>query len=190
MKRLIIVHGWDGSSKEPLISWLGKIGTDAGFETTVLDMPNPGVPTIDAWTKHLEENVYYVDQDTYFIGHSMGCQAILRYLEMNKGSKLGGAILMAPFLAQLTGLKNQEEEDIARPWIERPIDFAAIRAMSGKFVTIFSDNDKLVPLEANKEAFEKALNPTIIVEHAKGHLSDEDGVSELLSASEALDGFK
>jgi len=190
MKRLIIVHGWNGSSQEPLISWLGKIGTEAGFETTVLDMPNPGVPTINAWTKHLEDNVYYVDQDTYFIGHSMGCQAILRYLEMNKGSKLGGAILIAPFLAQLTGLKNQEEEDIARPWIERPIDFAAIRAMGGKFVTIFSDNDKFAPLEANKSAFEKALNPQIIIEHSKGHFSEDDAVVELPSVGEALNGFK
>ncbi|MBP6858575.1 MAG: serine hydrolase family protein [Candidatus Pacebacteria bacterium] len=189
MKRLIIVHGWSDNPKEPIISWLGKIGTDAGFETTVLDMPNPSVPTIDAWTKHLEDNVYYVDQDTYFIGHSMGCQAILRYLEMNKGSKFGGAILIAPWL-KITGLETREDEDIARPWAERPIDFAGIRAMGGKFVTIFSDNDKFVPFEANKEAFEKALNPTVIVEHAKGHFSEEDGVGELLSASEALSGFK
>ncbi|MEN9912643.1 MAG: hypothetical protein RLY66_51 [Candidatus Parcubacteria bacterium] len=189
MKRLIIVHGWDGSSKEPLISWLGKVGTEAGFEVTVLDMPNPGVPTIDAWTKHLEENVYYVDQDTYFIGHSIGCQAILRYLEMNKGSKLGGLILIAPWL-QVANLETQEEQDIARPWIERPIDFMNIRKMSDKFVAIFSDNDKSVPLEANKEAFEKALNPKIIIEHAKGHFTEEDGVGELLSASEALNSFR
>lgn len=190
MKRLIIVHGWDGSSKEPLISWLGKIGTEAGFETTVLDMPNPSVPTIDAWTKHLEDNVYYVDQDTYFIGHSMGCQAILRYLEMNKGSELGGLILIAPFISQLTGLETQEDQDIARPWLERPIDFMNIRKMSSKFVTIFSDNDKFVPLETNKEAFEKALNPKIIVESGKGHFSEKDGVTEIQSVLEALNSFK
>ncbi|HTK32956.1 MAG TPA: alpha/beta hydrolase, partial [Candidatus Paceibacterota bacterium] len=139
MKRLIVVHGW-GAAKEPVIGWVGKIGSELGFDTTVLDMPNPTVPTIDAWTKHLEDNVYYVDQDTYFVGHSLGCQAILRYLEANKASSLGGALLIAPAL-QIAGLETQEEQDIARPWIERPIDFAGIRKMSNNFVTIFSDND-------------------------------------------------
>ena len=188
-KRLFVVHGWYGSSNEPMIAWIGKAGVEAGFETTVLDMPNPSVPTIDAWTKHLEDNVYYVDQDTYFVGHSIGCQAILRYLEMNKGSQLGGALFVAPWV-QLTNLETQEEQDIARPWIDRPIDFAGIRAMGGKFAAVFSDNDKFVPLDANKDAFEKALNPKIIIEPAKGHFSEEDGVIDLPVAKEILEGWK
>ncbi|MEI6057410.1 MAG: alpha/beta hydrolase [bacterium] len=188
-KRLFIVHGWYGSSTEPMIAWLGKVGAEAGFETAVLDMPNPSVPTIDAWVKHLEDNVYYVDQETYFIGHSIGCQAILRYLETNKGSQLGGAILIAPWV-QLTGLTSTEEQDIARPWIERPIDFMNIRKMSSAFVTIFSDNDKFVPLEVNKDIFVKGLNPKVIIEHEKGHFSEEDGVTELPIAATELNTFK
>ena len=189
MKRLFIVHGWgESGSKEAPIAWMGKVGAELGFETVVLDMPNPLVPTIDAWTKHLEDNVYYVDQDTYFVGHSIGCQAILRYLEKNKGSQLGGAVLVAPWL-MITGLETQEEQDIARPWVDRPIDFASIRAMGGTFVTIFSDNDPFVPFAPNKEAFEKALNPKIVVEQGKGHLSEEDGVTAIPSVEEALKGF-
>ena len=189
MKRLFIVHQWNGSSKEPMIAWLGKMGAEAGFETTVLDMPNPSVPTIDAWVGHLDGNVYYVDQDTYFIGHSIGCQAILRYLDANKASPAGGAIFIAPWV-QLTGLDTQVDQDIARPWIERPIDFSAIKKMSDKFVAIFSDNDKFVPLEANKEVFEKSLNAKIIVEQGKGHFSEEDGVTSLPSAAEELGKWK
>ncbi len=189
MKRLFIVHGWGGSSQEPLISWIGKIGTEAGFETTVLDMPNPKVPTIDAWVAHLDSNIYYVDKETYFVGHSIGCQAILRYLEMNKGSQLGGALFIAPWL-QVTGLDTQEEQDIARPWMERPIDFMNIKKMSDAFVTIFSDNDRFVDLEQNKEAFVKALNPKIIIETGKGHFSEEDGVTSLQSVSEIINTFK
>ncbi len=189
MKRIFVIHGWGGSSQEPMIVWLGKVATEAGFETVVLDMPNPLVPTIDAWTKHIEDNVYYVDKDTYFIGHSIGCQAILRYLETNKGSQLGGAILIAPWL-QITNIKTQEEQDIARPWIDRPIDFASIRAMGGKFVTIFSDNDTFVPLQVNKDAFEKALNPKIIIEQGRGHFSEEDGVTSLPMVLQELNLFK
>jgi len=189
MKRLFIIHGWGDGPREPITSWLENIGKELGFETTFLSMPNPSVPTIDAWTKHLEENVYYVDQDTYFVGHSLGCQAILRYLEMNKGSQLGGAILIAPAFV-INDLLTQDEQDIFRPWKDRPIDFASIRTMSSNFVTIFSDNDESVPLEANRVVIEKGLGQKIIVEHAKGHFCKEDGVIDLPVVKEVLEGWK
>ena len=189
MKRLYIVHGWGGSSQAPMIAWLGKVGTELGFETTVLDMPNTNVPTIDAWVKHLEDNVYYVDQDTYFIGHSLGCQAILRYLETNKGSTLGGVVLIAPAL-QIADLETDEDKDIARPWIDRPIDFGAIRAMNGKFATIFSDNDTSTPIEMNRPLIEKGIGQTIIVESGKGHFSADEGTTELPAAKTVLEGWK
>lgn len=101
---------------------------------------------------------------------------------------LGGAILIAPFL-QLINLETKEEEDIARPWVDRPIDFMNIRKMSDKFVTIFSDNDKFVPLDANKAAFEKALNPKVIIEQGKGHFTEEDEVTSLPVVVEELKNF-
>ncbi len=189
MKRLFIVHGWGEGPQEPMMTWLGTVGTQLGFETNLLSMPNPAVPTIDAWTKHLEDNVYYVDQDTYFIGHSLGCQAILRYLEMNKGSQVGGVVLISPAL-QISGLETQEDQDIARPWIERPIDYSSIRAMGGNFVTVFSDNDQTTPLELNRPVIEKSFGGKIIVEHAKGHFCKEDGVVDLPVVKEVLEGWK
>ncbi|MEI8249079.1 MAG: alpha/beta hydrolase [Candidatus Taylorbacteria bacterium] len=189
MKRLIIVHGWGGDSQQPMLARLGKIGTELGFETTVLDMPNPNVPTIDAWTKHLEDNVYYVDQDTYFIGHSLGCQAILRYLEMNKGSQLGGAIFIAPPF-QVNGLDDKESEDIIRPWMERPIDFASIKKMSDKFVSVFSEDDTIVTLDYNKNVIEKGLGQKIIVVNGMGHFTKKDGITEVPVIVEILNSFK
>jgi hypothetical protein len=50
-KRLFIVHGWMGSAAEPLMVWLGGEGRRLGFETTVVEMPNPTVPTVDASVK-------------------------------------------------------------------------------------------------------------------------------------------
>ena len=189
MKRLFVVHGWGGSKDRLMTAWLGKTGTEIGFETTVLDMPNTNVPTIDAWTKHLEDTVYYVDQDTYFIGHSLGCQAVLRYLEMNKGSQIGGIILIAPAFI-IAGLETQEAKDIVRPWHDRPIDFASIRSMNGKCVTIFSDNDQVVPLEANKEIVEKGLGGKIVIEKGKGHFAQEDGIVDVPVVKEILESWK
>ena len=183
-KRLFIVHGW-GDSKEPLLAWLGEQGTKLGFETTVLDMPNPGVPTIGAWVSHLESVVQYPDESTYFVGHSMGFQAILRYLQSPENSKTGSVLGIAPWLT-LTGLETAEDKDIARPWTDNPIDFRQLKNVINKMTLIFSDNDPLVALAENEELFKKYFDPTIIIENGKGHLAESDGVKELPSALDAL----
>jgi len=184
-KRLFIVHGWDGSSAEPMIAWLGEEGRRLGFETTVLDMPNPHSPTIDAWVNHLESVVMYPDENTYFIGHNMGCQAIFRYIQAPEIIDVGGVICIEPFLVLATPATDTEK-DIARPWLENPINFSQIKKVLKHASCIFSDNDIYVPLEINKELFTQKLAPTIIVEQGKGHFMQEDGVKDVPSAIEEL----
>jgi len=185
MKRLFIVHGWEGNSREPLIAWLGAGGKKLGFETTLLDMPNTMSPTIDAWVNHLESVVMYPDEKTFFIGHSMGCQAIFRYLQSPEIAEAGGVVCIAPWLT-LTNMHTDEEKTIARPWLENPINFFHIKKIVKKVSVIFSDNDQFVSLTENKDMFAAKLDPTIIVEQGKGHFYESDGVTELSSAIEEL----
>lgn len=185
MKRLFIIHGWAGNSQEPLLAWLKEQATALGFEVTSLDMPGSATPTIGAWVNHLRSTIEYIDENTFFITHSMGAQALLRYLQEPDGVALGGAVLIAPWTT-LTGIDSSEDQNIARPWLENPIDWNKVRANGGKFVSIFSDNDLLVPLAANSEVFAKQLNSKIITEIGKGHFTEGNGITTLGSAVEAL----
>lgn len=187
-KRLFIVHGWAEKidSKEPLMVWLGEQGTKLGFETTVLEMPNPTVPTIDAWIKHLDEVVMYPDENTCFVAHSIGFQAVLRYLQSVDSPKTGSVIGIAPWFT-LTGIDSAEDKDIARPWLDNPIDFVKLRKIVPSFTAIISDNDQFVPFKENEELLKKNLNAKIIIEHERGHLSEADGVVDLPSASVELE---
>ncbi len=184
-KRLFIVHGWGGSAKEPLIAWLGEQGTKLGFETTVLEMPHPDVPTIDSWVKYLDEVVMYPDENTCFVGHSIGFQAIIRYLQSADSPQTGSVLGIAPWFT-LTGINSPDNKDIARPWLDNPIDFAKLKRIVPSFTAIFSDNDKFVPFKENEELFKKNLNAKIIVEHEKGHFTEKDGVIDLPVALEEL----
>lgn len=184
-KRLFIVHGWEGSSIEPMIAWLGEEGKKLGFETTVLDMPNPHSPTIDAWVSHLESVVVYPDENTYFIGHSLGCQVIWRYIQAPEITDVGGVISIAPWLT-LTNTDAPDEVAIVRPWLENPINFSQIKKVTKNTTLIFSDNDMYVPLEQNKESFTQKLSPVILVESGKGHFTEKDGVVDLPVAIEEL----
>lgn len=150
-------------------------------------MPDPLHPKIDTWVAFLKEQVGAPDESTFFVGHSIGCQTILRFFEtIPEGVQVGGAVLLAPWV-HLTdeAYETDEDSEIAKPWLETPILWDTIRSRAKKFIAIFSDNDPLVPLTDSK-IFEENLGAQIIIEHNKGHFSGSDGVKELPSLLNAV----
>lgn len=187
MKRVLIIHRWDGYPEEGWLPWLKYELESRGFSVHVPAMPHPEKPTIGDWVPYISDLVGEPDGHTYFIGHSVGSQMILRYLEgLPPGKKVGGVVFVAGFF-ELTGL-NEEEQGIAKPWLETPIDCTRVKQHTSKFVAIFSDDDPFVPL-SNKELMGQRLGAKTIVEKRKGHFSGDDGVKELPSALQAVLGF-
>jgi uncharacterized protein len=177
-KRVFIVHGWSMSSKDGWYPWLEKKLSGMEFSAEVPEMPDADNPKIESWIEHLRKKVGRCDEDTFFVGHSIGCQAIMRYLEKLKNDeKAGGAVFVAPWLI-LSNIEGQEERMTSSPWINTPIDFKKVKSHAKKFVCIFSDNDPYVPAE-NWKMFSKNLGAEILIEKSKGHFSDDDGAIEL-----------
>ena len=184
-KRVFIIHGWDDSPDEPLHKWLKSELEKNGFEIIVPQMPNSEEPVIEAWVSRLEEIVGAPDKDTILVGHSIGCQTILRYLEkLNPTLKVGGVVFIAPWLT-LSNLASEEEWRVADPWLNTPIREMDVIKHAPKITAIFSDNDPYVPSE-NIELFKKRFNAEVIVEHEKGHFTADDGVEKLESALNAI----
>ena len=55
MKRVIIVHRWDGN---PLADWYQSVAdslTKKGFQVEIPEMPNTAEPEINAWVSHLQK---------------------------------------------------------------------------------------------------------------------------------------
>ncbi len=185
MKRVFIIHGWGGNSEESWFPWLKKELEQRKFKVIVPNMPNSKIPKIDAWVSHLTENIGKADKNTFLVGHSIGCQAIMRYLEqLSPKEKIGGAVLVAGFFT-LIGLTTKEKP-IAKPWLENSIDFKKVKEHCSNLTVILSDNDSYVPLEENKLKFEKELNAKVIVKHNLGHFSGENGITELPSALQEI----
>ncbi len=187
MNKAIIVHGWSGSPEEPMLAWIRERFEEKGFSVFSPYMPNPDEPEIEAWVRKLDEVADHVDEETYFIGHSIGCQAILRYLErLPRDAKIGHCILIAPWI-ELTGLGEEEgAEEIARPWIETPINFERIKHRCDNFVAIFSENDPYVPL-SNVVLFQEKLGAKTLILKDRGHFDPDSGIDEL---PEILDFIK
>lgn len=179
-KRVFIIHGWGGNPKEGWFPWLKKELQKKGFEVYVPIMPDTDNPTITNWVRKLKEITKNPDTETNFIGHSIGCQTILRYLEeLNKNIKVGKIILVAPWF-RLKMYESEEEEKIAKPWIEKKINFSKVSLHTKNITSIFSTDDYFVPME-DSEIFKKGLNSKIIIEKNKGHFSGSDNIKELPS---------
>jgi len=186
-KRVFIIHGWDGYPEEGIFPWLKKELQNRGFAVFNPAMPNPLTPKIEEWIPFLAEQVGKIDEETFFVGHSIGAQAVIRYLEtLSENEKAGGVFLLAPWF-HLTEEAFEDDDDplIAQPWIETPIDYEKVKQKANKITAVFSDNDPVVPL-ADAEIFKDKLSAKIIVEHDKGHFSGDSGIKELPSTLEAV----
>jgi hypothetical protein len=134
---------------------------------------------MDKWVLHLAELVGKPTENDYFIGHSLGCITILRYLEqIEESQKVGGAILIAGFTDDL-GYKELSS------FFQKPINFSKIKSRSKEFIAIHSDNDPYVALSYGDILKEK-LDAKLIIGHNMKHFSGDDNITELPVALGAI----
>jgi len=184
-KRIIVVHGWDGYPEEGWFPWLKGLLESRGFTVIIPAMPSPAYPKIEEWVPYLSHIIGTPDEQTYLIGHSIGCQTIMRFLQ-TKNQKVGGVIFVAGWFNLLPeSIADEESQAIARPWIETPINYERVMRAANVIVAIFSDDDPAVPL-SDAELFRERLGATIIVERGKGHFSGSDNITTLPVVAEQL----
>ena len=106
MKKVYIIHGWEGDPQNNWFPWLKKELESKGFEVFVPEMPDTDKPVKSVWLKTMQELVKNPDANTYLVGHSMGCQAIQRYLESlerseqsDRGTSNGMKIVLGTLIA-------------------------------------------------------------------------------------------
>jgi predicted alpha/beta hydrolase family esterase len=164
MKRVIIVHCWDGY---PEYCWYPSVKKELeakGFSVEVPSMPETHIPKLALWLPKLQEVVGEPDEELYLVGHSSGCITILRYLEqLGEGQKVGGIVLVAGFTDDL-GFKELTN------FFETPIDFEKIKTKAKHILAIHSDNDPYVPLKFG-DILKDKLGAEVIVKHDMGHFS-------------------
>lgn len=176
-KRIFIIHGWGATPDSDWYPWVAQELEAKGHEVIVPPMPETETPTINAWVDRITKVVGRPDENTFFIGHSIGCQAILRYLSQLIDTHVGGVVCVAGFFT----LQNLEEGErpIATPWLTTPLDFAKARNAAPSIIAFFSDNDQYVPLAENKKIYEQELGADALVLHSKGHFTSDDMVTEM-----------
>lgn len=182
-KRTFLIHGWEGYPEEGWRPWLRDELEKEDFEVIVPAMPNTANPTMNVWVPFLAKTVSQPQENDFFVGHSLGCITILRYLEtLSADQKVGGVVLVAGFGhdLQYPGYKGELSS-----FFQTPVNWDEIKKHCLKFVAIMSDDDPYVPL-THGDLFEEKLGAKVIIEHNMKHFSGDDDINILPSAKEAV----
>ena len=180
------MHGWGGSPEEGWRPWLKTELEKRGFEVYVPAMPDTNYPKLDAWLNQLAKTVGAPDERCFFVGHSLGCITILKYLEgLSDGQKIGGVVLVAGFTDMEIIVGEDENIDIISNFFKTGVDFEKVKSHCEKFVAIHSDNDPYVPLRYG-DIFKEKLNAEVIIKENMRHFSGDDGINELPCGLDAV----
>jgi len=183
MKKLYLVHGWGGGpASEPWFNWLKKECEKRDIEFIAPQMPDTNSPIMAKWVSKLSETINNLDEETYLVGHSMGCLAIINYLSKLENPKVSKIVLVAPWIEldeSSIEEEGQESVEIVREWIKKPVDFTNAKNSTDKILSIFSDNDPFVTL-SNINFFREKLDTEIIIKNNEEHFNKTKQINEII----------
>lgn len=190
---VLVVHAFGGSPEKFWYRWLAsELGDRA--EVEVMKMTEPRTPTIVNWCGDLERRIARCAddgraRDLYLVGHSVGCQTIVRFLAAPRVSELlaSRGLRLCGCLCVAAWFEVDNPWETIEPWCSAPIDCSlarrALNAAGCPLVVLLSDNDKYTPdYAANGEAWRDQLGAAIRVIPGRSHFGGNKQ-PEILSAA-------
>ena len=180
-KRVVLVHGWDGDPTDSWKPWLQAQLEQKGWKWSAPQLPGGEHPQLEEWLGVLKDAIPDPDKHTYFVGHSLGCAAILRYLEtLPADTRIGGMVFVAGFCSTLDDAPELDS------FTNAPFAFGEIQQRVIKSIVIGGRKDPAVPFGKVLE-LQAELGAELVIDDGKGHFADDDGITELPSVLKALE---
>jgi predicted alpha/beta hydrolase family esterase len=170
--KFFIFHGTYGNPEENWIPWLKKELAEYG-DVIVPKFPTPEGQSLASWMEVLSEYDFMFDENTIFIGHSLGVVLALRKLEFLH-KKIKACFLVAGFLGTLN---NEEFDKLNESFFANDFNWDAIHTHCTDFKVYNSDNDPYVDIEKGHQIADFLKTDLIKVEGA-GHFNTDAGFDE------------
>ncbi|WP_225414323.1 RBBP9/YdeN family alpha/beta hydrolase [Stigmatella hybrida] len=171
-RSLYIVHRWAGRPDTDFYPWLeSKLRQPgSGFSAVhTLDMPQPVLPTPEAWVGTLARTLGPTPPaSTVLLGHSVGCQTLLRYLStLPPGEPIAGALLVAAWW------EIDSPWEALQPWLTPIPNLERVRAAVRKWVVLLSDSDPYTPdYVRNQRLWEERLGAEVLLQPGGRHFNN------------------
>lgn len=171
-RHIYIVHGYGASPSEHWFAWLKSEMEKTGATVSIINLPTPDDPQPQAWQSALKTQVTSLDNNTYFVAHSLGSITLLRFLEKQpSNAPIGGYILVSGFNERLPTLPQLDR------FIKPDIDYGKLVQSASRRVVIAAPDDSVVPYRFS-QALATSLDARFITVEQGNHFLASDGFAE------------
>ncbi|KIG15550.1 hypothetical protein DB30_05488 [Enhygromyxa salina] len=193
---MVIVPRWSGHAGDDWYPWIrAQLSQDPGpsLQVDVVELPNPDAPVIEQCVAALQSALgtrAEALRSTLLVGHSVGCQALLRYLaELRAGDVGVGAdnerAAGPEHLLCIAGWWAVDEPwPSIRPWIDTSVALPSLQSNTAGGVTVLlsSDDPFTRDWRTNKATWEQRLDADVRVVQGGRHFNatQEPAVLQLL----------
>ncbi len=173
-RRVLILHGWQGSEPGHWQPWLADELRAAGQQVRFPELPECDVPCPDKWgaTLHSELEALAAlpgDGDRTVVAHSLGCVLWFREAaRIRPELRVDRVALVAP---PCPGAKVRELARFYPTWADRD----AVREAAGHTRLVCSDDDPYCPGRGAREHWAEPLELLVDLLPGHGHLNLEAG---------------
>src|SRR6185369_1180716 len=173
MQNAFIFHGTEGYPGENWFPWLKEQLEGKNCKVIVPQFPSPPVvpAKISEWFDVLNDYKQYINEDTIFVGHSLGGLFLLRVLE-----KLDHTVRAAVFVAAPIGVRPILNWDRDNAFCGFEFNWDSIIPKAKHFAVFHSDDDPYVSL-GNGEELAKKLGVRLGFIPNAGHFNTKAGYS-------------
>ncbi len=167
MKKVVILHGTDGSPNENWFPWLRKELVARGYDVWVPHLPENHTPNRKLYNDFLF-NSGWDFTDNVIVGHSSGAVSILNLLEDDRCPPITTGVLVGSWSHMDD--TDLDKKQFAQLFPSPGFNFDLIKRKAAKLLFIHGDNDPYCPLD-QAEWLVKQTDSEIVVIPGGQHFS-------------------
>jgi len=165
---VVLLHGYAESPTKVWFPWLHEIVESRGVRVWAPVLPDPLKPDLEQWLKTVAKEAAGWSDRTVIVAHSLGGVLALRALEILVKRPVRAVITVGtPFAATMS-------VQTLIDFFGGPVDWSKVRRRAGKFVTIQSKNDPLVPYD-HAFRYHEMLGSKVVLTEKDGHFIGKTG---------------
>lgn len=167
---IYLIHGYTASPDSNWFQDFKKKLENENIEVSILNMPNSQSPKLNEWIDYMKNSVKEIDEQTIFIGHSLGCVTILNFLSTSNTTKIKGLFLISGFV---------ESSPIPAliEFVRPKLNYNYLKQLTSTSIVISAVDDDIIPYEYSKKLAERIDAKFTLLKEGK-HFIDSDNFTE------------
>ena len=166
-QHIYLVHGYTSNANANWFPDLKEKLSADHTEVHIFNMPDSAHPKEKQWLDFLKNEIDEIKPGSIFIGHSLGCVAILNFLEDRDLQQVASLYLISGFVEETPIDKLAE-------FVCRKIDYSKFINAVNTRVVIAAKDDDIVPYSYTEILAQKLQAEFILLDEG-GHFMDRDG---------------